>query len=182
LKIEIQIRSRLQHAWATTVETVGTFLGEPLKASEGSEEWLTFLTLTSSAFALVEKTPLVPGTPTTKGELKHMIREMAARLRVEKNLSAYKVALKITRDPQHAKAAYFLLALNHDERRLEVSSYRKRQIAQANDDYMQAEKRLATIGSAVLVSVDSVEQLKRAYPNYYQDTDLFLKYLKDVIT
>lgn len=182
LKIEIQLRSRLQHAWATSVETVGTMLGEAFKASEGSEEWLKFLTLTSSAFTLLERTPLVPGTPTTKRDLKHMIREMTTRLKVEAHLSAYKVALNMTTDPQHAKAAYFLLALNHDERRLRVTSYRKRQIAQANEEYLQAEKRLSSIGSAVLVSVDSVEQLKRAYPNYYQDTDLFLEYLKQVIT
>jgi ppGpp synthetase/RelA/SpoT-type nucleotidyltranferase len=42
LQIEIQIRSRLQHAWATAVETVGTFLQNSLKSSEGPEQWLTF--------------------------------------------------------------------------------------------------------------------------------------------
>ena len=34
LQIEIQLRTRLQHAWATAVETVGTFLGQSLKSSE----------------------------------------------------------------------------------------------------------------------------------------------------
>ncbi len=32
--IEIQIRSQLQHSWATAVETVGTIVGAALKASE----------------------------------------------------------------------------------------------------------------------------------------------------
>ncbi|MGH7232681.1 MAG: RelA/SpoT domain-containing protein [Nitrospiraceae bacterium] len=29
LKVEIQLRSALQHAWATAVETVGTFISKP---------------------------------------------------------------------------------------------------------------------------------------------------------
>src|SRR5690348_9890038 len=33
LRIEVQIRSQLQHAWATAVETVGTFIRQALKSS-----------------------------------------------------------------------------------------------------------------------------------------------------
>jgi ppGpp synthetase/RelA/SpoT-type nucleotidyltranferase len=43
LFIEVKIRSRLQHAWATAVETVVTFLQQALKSSQGEEEWLRFL-------------------------------------------------------------------------------------------------------------------------------------------
>ncbi len=32
LKIEVQLRSQLQHAWATAVETVGTFVQQALKS------------------------------------------------------------------------------------------------------------------------------------------------------
>ena len=35
LKIELQIRSNLQHIWATAVETVGTFTQQALKSSQG---------------------------------------------------------------------------------------------------------------------------------------------------
>ncbi len=43
LQVELQLRTRLQHAWATAVETVGTFLEHSLKSSEGPDEWLNFL-------------------------------------------------------------------------------------------------------------------------------------------
>ena len=33
LRIEVQLRSRLQHAWATAVETVSTFTGQALKSN-----------------------------------------------------------------------------------------------------------------------------------------------------
>ena len=43
LKIEMQLRSQLQHAWATAVETVGTFVRQALKSSQGEQEWLNSL-------------------------------------------------------------------------------------------------------------------------------------------
>jgi ppGpp synthetase/RelA/SpoT-type nucleotidyltranferase len=54
LKIEVQIRSQLQHAWATAVETVGTFIQQALKSSQGEDEWLRFFCLMGSAIALRE--------------------------------------------------------------------------------------------------------------------------------
>jgi len=54
LKIEVQLRSRLQHAWATAVETVGTFTQQALKSRQGEEAWLRFFALMSSAIALRE--------------------------------------------------------------------------------------------------------------------------------
>ena len=61
LLLELQIRSKLQHIWATAVETVGTFIQYALKSSEGPEEWLNFFSLVGSAFAHLEKSPPVPG-------------------------------------------------------------------------------------------------------------------------
>lgn len=45
LKIEMQLRSRFQHAWATAVETVGAFVKQALKSSLGEQEWLRFFSL-----------------------------------------------------------------------------------------------------------------------------------------
>ena len=45
LQIKLQLRSPLQHAWATAVETVVTFLRQALKASQGHADWLRFFSL-----------------------------------------------------------------------------------------------------------------------------------------
>lgn len=58
--IELQVRTIIQHAWATAVETMGTFLEHSLKSSEGPDEWLSFFSLASSAFAILESTPRAP--------------------------------------------------------------------------------------------------------------------------
>ena len=60
LRLELQIRSRLQHTWATAVETMGTFLGQALKSRQGDREWIDFFAIVSSAFAYREKRPPVP--------------------------------------------------------------------------------------------------------------------------
>jgi Region found in RelA / SpoT proteins len=73
LRIEIQIRTIWQHAWATTVEAVSTFTGQALKSSEGDEDWLRLFVLMSSAMALIEKRPIVPNTPSDPRQLRQEI-------------------------------------------------------------------------------------------------------------
>lgn len=60
LRLELQMRTKLQHTWATAVETMGTFLGQALKSRQGSREWIDFFAITSSAFAHLEKCPPSP--------------------------------------------------------------------------------------------------------------------------
>lgn len=68
-KIEIQIRSQLQHHWATAVETASTFLGEGLKSSSGDFRWLRFFALAGSVFAIIEGRQPVPNTPSKQVDL-----------------------------------------------------------------------------------------------------------------
>jgi len=71
--IEIQIRTLLQHAWATAVETVGTFINMPLKSSLGDEGWLRFFALMGSAMAIAEGKSTVPGTSENIQELRNEV-------------------------------------------------------------------------------------------------------------
>jgi putative GTP pyrophosphokinase len=61
LLLELQFRTRLQHAWATAVETMGTFLGQALKSGQGERPWREFFEVASAALAHVERSPPVPG-------------------------------------------------------------------------------------------------------------------------
>src|SRR3989338_6842963 len=60
LLVEVQIRSKLQHLWATAIETVDFFTRQAIKSNEGKPEWIDFFRLVSSAFAIMENTPKVP--------------------------------------------------------------------------------------------------------------------------
>lgn len=178
LLVEVQLRSRLQHAWATAVETVGTFLQQALKSSEGEEEWLRFFALAGSAFAQREGTSLVPDTPRTKTALLADLRVMTRELDVQRKLDAYGRALRSV-EKNETKAKYFLLALFPAVGALTVTGFGSGEIDRANEMYLEAEKHLETNPSdgaqVVLVSAESIESLRRAYPNYFLDTRTFIE-------
>ena len=176
LQIEIQLRSLLQHAWATAVETVGTFLKQALKSSQGHAEWLRFFALMGSALALRERTPPVPETPTERSQLFDELHQAARRLDVERRLEAYGNALQTLEEQSVADAHFFLLALDPAADTITIRGFRKNELDLATETYLQVERALnaASGAEAVLVSVDSIAALKRAYPNYFLDTQAFL--------
>jgi hypothetical protein len=184
LKIELQLRSRLQHAWATAVETVDTFTRQALKSSVGKPDWLRFFALMGSAIAIREKSEPVPNTPSNTTELRQEIRDYADRLDVERALLAFGSALKTTRSRQSkGRPHYFLLELNPSAKRTKITGYRMNELPKAAKEYLAAENAIADLGAdAVLVSVDSVKALRRAYPNYFLDTRVFIQALQDVLS
>ena len=183
LKIEMQLRSQTQHIWATAVETVGTFVQQALKSSHGEEEWLRFFALIGSAFALREGTPLVPGTPTSAVVLRREIECFSEKLDVKNRLENYRVALKVINESNFEGAHFFVLKLNPPKEEVIVAGFPRNQSKFASHYYLNAEQELANVpgGEAVLVSVDSASSLRKAYPNYFLDTHLFLKLLEDVV-
>jgi ppGpp synthetase/RelA/SpoT-type nucleotidyltranferase len=182
LKIEMQFRSQLQHAWATAVETVGTFIQQALKASRGEKEWLRFFALMGTAIAIREKAPPVPETPTSRAQLVKELRHFAGRLDVETRLTAYGEAVNMAAAGA-SKAHYFLLAVDPKAKRVTVTGYTYMELEKASDEYLETERRISEEpgAEAVLVSVESLALLRRAYPNYFLDTRVFLDAVKQAI-
>jgi hypothetical protein len=139
LRIEVQLRSRLQHAWATAVETVGTFTRQALKSSQGAEDWLQFFALMSSELAYREGTPTVPGTPDDRATLKKELKKAAKELDVVRRLVAYGATLQFVEREMAGKSAhYFLLELNAQSGQLALRTYSN--LAQATDAYGAVER------------------------------------------
>lgn len=173
---EIQIRTRLQHAWATAVETVGTFLEKSLKSSEGPTDWLRFFSLVGSGFAHLEDMPTVPGTPADKGQLRRDIEMLADSLQVRAKLEAYERTIRIQDSILRPEQKYFVLVLNSNDHNLSVTAYEEDQFPDAVELYKKVEEENADQSGveAVLCSVQKIAQLQAAYPNYFHDTKVFL--------
>jgi ppGpp synthetase/RelA/SpoT-type nucleotidyltranferase len=135
LKIEIQFRSQLQHAWATAVETVGTFIGQALKASRGREDWLRFFALMSSAIAMREKRPPVPGTPNDKGELTEELRQHALKLNVVEVLQAFGYAMRTLTQPsaEMQSAHFYLISLDSKKKTVTVEGFKQNETERASE-------------------------------------------------
>jgi hypothetical protein len=184
LKVELQIRTGLQHAWATAVEIVGTFISQSLKSSQGEAEWLRFFALMGTAIATREKAPAVPDTPRSATGLRKELRHLARQLSVQDYLRTYGRALRTLDQPRRGDK-YFLLQLNTSAKTVSVRGYKSSAFDKATSDYLLAEERSisnAHLTDAVLVSVDSLDNLRRAYPNYFLDTTLFINAMERALS
>jgi Region found in RelA / SpoT proteins len=183
LKIEIQLRSQYQHAWATAVETVGAFVQQALKSSLGEQEWLRFFALMGSAIAARENTPLVPNTPENYADLVKEMRERATALDVANRMAAFGTALQVFEGPRSKDNHYYLIEVNHSSKTVNVTGFKQSESETATNKYLETEKKLKNSpnADAVLVSVDSMDALRRAYPNYFLDTGVFVKLMNEAL-
>ncbi|WP_437194192.1 RelA/SpoT domain-containing protein [Planctomicrobium sp. SH527] len=193
LLLELQIRSRLQHAWATAVETIGVISDMSLKSGQGSSEWLDFFAIVSSAFADMEKTPKLQAHQDMSIEKIHEeIRTRAASLKVVEKLHAISVvAEQISRRSRRAAGEFHLIVLspNSDENTkasVQIWGFHKEEFQRANIEYSKIEREiLNTPGDtrmAVLVSAGSLADLKKAYPNFFLDVHSFLSHIRRITT
>jgi ppGpp synthetase/RelA/SpoT-type nucleotidyltranferase len=177
LYIEIQIRTKLQHIWATAVETMSTFLGTHLKFNEGQQKWLKYFALTSSAYSFIEKTPQVPKYDkyTEKDTLEMAIYEYNYN-KINESLSAYSVAADFICKKVEDDKKYHIVTLDTLKRVVNVLSFSEAEIDIANEKYTQIENEFKEIEhkQSVLVSTDSIHELKNGFPNYFLDIREFL--------
>ena len=175
-RIEIQLRSKLQHAFATAVETATTFTRSKLKSGGGEIKWRRFFALTSSAIAVREGCQIVPETPQRIDDLVGELRELTRELKVRQLLRGWTDAVKTLPKSTIAKASWLLLVLDVEGKTIIVTGFSDRR--KAAKELSQIERDGAAQVDAVLVWVNSIHKLKSAYPNYYADTAAFLDALE----
>jgi ppGpp synthetase/RelA/SpoT-type nucleotidyltranferase len=180
LSIEIQLRSRWQHAWATAVETVGILSRQSLKSNLGEAQWLRFFAQASAVFAEEERSAPVPGVLLSGRPLRRKVFDQLRNDRLGERLKNIGRALTVARARADSSAVYFLLALNPSGDALQVTGYRRDELSRATTDYLLKEREYASIkgAEAVLVSTTSIQALERAYPNYFLDTGVFVRRLE----
>lgn len=180
LCLELQLRTRLQHAWATAVETMGTFLDQALKSGQGDAKWRQFFACASAALALREGTAAVPGfEDCSSRDLAGQLTSLEGRLHVLATLRGFAIATAhITRE--RGQGAYHLITLNSQEKTVHIKPYPVGELERANLDYAEMEGR-ARNGEpieAVLVAAGPVDTLRKAYPNYFLDTNVFVREIR----
>lgn len=178
-RIEVQIRTKLQHAWATSVETAQLFTGQALKSKvkNASDDWLRFFALSSSLFALREKSPTVPNTPNSRDEIIAELRAITARSDIMQRLDSWNDTVHLLEIKEDPDAYFYLLILDMSARNLRVRSFRKEEAVTSQREYDKAEKEAEKNPSmqVVLVSTEDLVALRKAYPSYYVDTKDFIE-------
>lgn len=184
LLVEIQLRTKLQHIWATTVETTSLFIGQALKLAEGEEKWNDFFRLISSAFAKMEKCPIISNTPSDEQKLYQLIKEKEKELNIISLLKKWNDSMRLIEDLKSKDKQLFILELDMNQEKITISGFSKRDEKKAIITYSEIEKRIYGHGAydVVFVGVDDIQDLKKAYPNYFADTKEFIKLLEKIIS
>jgi len=179
--IEIQLRTRLQHAWATSVEILGTYLNESLKSSQGNQEVLDFFKKVSLLFSFAEKNSADMNTDSMKALKKSVIDDIK-QLDIITKLKAFSVTTKsISKGDK--KDGYSLLNLDTSKMVVNIMHFKKADLEHAVQEYLRLERESGSMNSdnIVLVSTQSVHNLKKAYPNYFADSNKFISNLETLL-
>jgi Region found in RelA / SpoT proteins len=180
-RIELQIRTRLQHSWATAVEAVGLYRGEHIKGGEGDPTWRQFFKLMSDEFAFAEGCEIVRLGPSRDERVKE-IRRLDEILGAQKLLENLKNATEYVEtylQPGHA--SLYLIRYDNQNHSVTVQSYFDNLTGAASFD--EAERRIEEgllDSNVVLVDASQVTALVDAYPNYFGDVTIFTTALRRI--
>lgn len=181
LSVELQIRTLLQHYWATAVEILSFKTNSNLKLGEGEEYYKEFFRLCSTLIAHQEKTPIHNDyKELNKAEIIHKIAKLDKEHNILKNLSALTLTSKnIQADLTNKGFYYYVMELNLDNNTLAIRGYKKNEVDRAKSFYSMLEHRRDENNiDVVLISIDKVKQLKSAYPNYFLDSKNFIRFIE----
>lgn len=187
MKIEIQLRTKAQHSWATAVEVVDLFTGQGLKGdlwrNQADPTWKRFFALMSSWIAIEEACPVVPDTPTRIRSLLSELRDLALDLNAHSVLTGYGRAIQHAFNIPNDRGGAFLIVIDSTRRTLRVRPYRASELDEAEREYLAMEQRYLRRPQVQVAQVHarSFSEFKRAYPNYVVDTTNFVQALQRAI-
>lgn len=177
--VEVQIRSKAQHSWATAVEAVGLIKHQNIKGGDGSSQWRRFFELMSSEIAYDEGMPPCPSAPHDRKSVREELRE------VSNDLGAVGMLETLNRSFQRygtlgtSGARYFLLQFDYKTQKVTVEPFFE--FSKGSERYVDAEAR-QTDRNSVLVEVNGIDELKAAFPNYFLDVQEFTWRLRGAIS
>jgi hypothetical protein len=182
--VEVQLRTQLQHSWATAVEAVGLVRNEDLKHGRGDADWLRFFALMSSEFAREEGSTIVPGTPADTKERRKEIKELDNKLDAIKSLDGFRRIIDKTAKAEASRGTIFLIQYDPVQGRVNVKTvpnFKKGSADLGTAEAAESGKSGRRI-ETVLVEVDAASDLRQAYPNYYLDVGEFVERVRRIVS
>lgn len=195
-KIEIQLRTRIQHYWATALEIIDLFTKQSLKTNQGEKLWSDFFVNVSQQFSILDSIPLFEKLSDKDKRVQYISRlikdkessisvlsvcDAARKLDVVERLKVFARSLKVIGEELDSIGSngYVLLEINTLTKSLEYTLFNHDEAENAQNIYTETEK--VTSNSHIIVALvyaNAVGGIKEAYPNFFADSTKFSEHLK----
>lgn len=199
--VELQVRTKVQHSWATAVEIVDLFTKQSIKSNTGDKDWSDLFKYTSELFSIFEENPYLHTSKTeniyenflqyyqqNKTEYiefcAYKVFSLSKKLDVLNRFGIFAQSLIVTTEhiQKIPENGYILITIDMvEDNKFNINSefFHKDDFDNAKLKYIQTEKNvlLHTHYVTALVSTNAIGGVKEAYPNYFADSSKFLEYL-----
>lgn len=181
MHLELQIRTQLQHYWATAVEVLGMKGESKIKQGKGEDYHKEFFKLSSALFSYTENTTISSKYKSlSKKDICEKIAELNQQHNILKNLSGLAISGQNIERRANEKNYYFIVVLNFEPNTLSITGFNRKNFAEAKKfyDFCEQDSKENQNTDVVLISLDKFKLLKQAYPNYYLDSGSFIRVIK----
>lgn len=184
--VEVQLRTELQHIWATAVEIYGALQNTSFKTGDGEQSWKEFFSYLSSYFAIKENSsPLTDHIKLSEKKIKSKLIKLIKKLNVIERLNASTNSIQVITNKfnQTGKSGkYALIELDLKKQTTTVEFFTKKDLTKAIEIYTR--KELAQdnnhFKNIVLVNIDDIKKIQQSYPNYFMNTKSLLELLAKI--
>ncbi|QWT17265.1 RelA/SpoT domain-containing protein [Collinsella sp. zg1085] len=173
LRVEVQIRSRLQHYWATAVETYDLISEANLKFGSGSTDQKRYFQLSSE---------LINNSIENESVARNELRMLDKQLQVLDKLGAAVNSMYVMYDArkQISRTDSCLISVDLDEQLIKLDIYDSENEIRAASKYTELEGD-QTNKIYLMARAGSLNDLCLAYPNYYSNISEFVSLLKGIL-
>lgn len=165
LMVEVQYRTKIQHAWATAVEVIGFITESQPKFQEGDTRYQNALALASEILARVFESTNGPFPYKTDSDLVREFLELDGELKLLNTLRGLNTADAAVSSNRNT------ILIFSDTGELEIKTYRD--APEALRALFHLEKELPG-KDIVLVKADTSEEVRIAFKNYFSDAQDFI--------
>ena len=196
-RVELQIRTKLQHLWSTAVEAASFIYGIDYKTERESvlecpsqeQRVRTFFAIVSSLFALEEGTPGVPGHTASKYELVRRLRDLRSSDGILQDLrSANEGVYTLDAKTNPDGPSLYLMRFATDQQFLDIQSFPQEQLEDAIASYGESEAcsslergqsaNETLYDNVLLAYAQDATQLSLAFPNYSAHIAEFIEHVE----
>jgi ppGpp synthetase/RelA/SpoT-type nucleotidyltranferase len=202
--IEVQLRTPIQHYWATAVEIVDLFTKQSLKTNQGQAKWKDLFKEVGKQFELMDNiqyfTTLLPKTKyksycdalhkyngpalldPSSVEFKNnrVCYQLIKELNVIELLNGFAQSLNWIEEDLNVTElnGYVLIIIDLKADRMSATVFSREDSVKAEQAYIKEEKGSTGDDRIVaMVATPNIGEIRAAYPNYFADSTEFLKNL-----